>query len=198
MLRFSRSLYHWENNHANSKASRCKEALLATRLRQRRRGGWGARRCASLARIVTPDTLLRWHRELVVRKWTFAERRRPGRPRAREELVALVVRMAAENRRWGYTRIQGCDEQPWSQGRRRHDSHNPQSLSRPGLCFLLFDREQEARDDFSGGGRWPRWRKCCANEAALADLARAQPRARTRRNIASGLCELRAAIKISD
>ena len=61
-----------------------------------------------LGTIVTPDTLLRWRRELVARKWTFVERRRPGRPRTGEELVLLVVRMATENRTWGYTRIQGA------------------------------------------------------------------------------------------
>ena len=61
-----------------------------------------------LGTIVTPDTLLRWHRELVARKWTFVERRRLGRPRTREELAALVVRMATENGSWGYTRIQGA------------------------------------------------------------------------------------------
>ena len=61
-----------------------------------------------LGTIVTPETLLRWHRELVARKWTFVERRGPGRPRIREELVTLVVRMATENRSWGYTRIQGA------------------------------------------------------------------------------------------
>ena len=61
-----------------------------------------------LGTIVAPETLLRWHRELVARKWTFVERRKPGRPRIREELVALVVRMAKDNRGWGYTRIQGA------------------------------------------------------------------------------------------
>jgi len=61
-----------------------------------------------LGTIVTPETLLRWHRELVARKWTFIERRRPGRPRTRKELAALVVRMARENPSWGYTRIQGA------------------------------------------------------------------------------------------
>jgi putative transposase len=44
----------------------------------------------------------------VARKWTFVEQRPPGRPRARGELVALVVRMATENQNWGYTRIQGA------------------------------------------------------------------------------------------
>jgi putative transposase len=67
----------------------------------------GRRALHELGTIVTPETLLRWHRELVARKWTFAERRSPGRPRIRQELVALVVRMATDNRGWGYTRIQG-------------------------------------------------------------------------------------------
>ncbi len=61
-----------------------------------------------LGTIVTPETLLRWHRELVARKWTIIERRRPGRPRTRTEIEALIVRMANDNPGWGYTRIQGA------------------------------------------------------------------------------------------
>jgi putative transposase len=68
----------------------------------------GRKRLRELDTIVTPETLLRWHRELVARKWTFVERRRPGRPRTGEELVGLVVRMASEKPSWGYTRIQGA------------------------------------------------------------------------------------------
>jgi hypothetical protein len=68
----------------------------------------GRKGLRELGTIVTPDTLLRWHREFVAKKWTFIERRRPGRPRTREELVRLVVRMASENSSWGYTRIQGA------------------------------------------------------------------------------------------
>jgi putative transposase len=56
---------------------------------------------------VTPDTILRWHRELVARKWTYRARR--GRPAdAQARLRALVIRMAIENPTWGYTRIQGA------------------------------------------------------------------------------------------
>ena len=67
----------------------------------------GRKVLGELGTIVTPETLLRWHRELVAHR-TFVERRRPGRPRTREELVGLVVRMASENPSWGYTRIQGA------------------------------------------------------------------------------------------
>jgi len=56
---------------------------------------------------VTPDTILRWHRQLVARKWTYP-RRAPGRARVLREIERLVVRMAKENPTWGYTRIQGA------------------------------------------------------------------------------------------
>jgi putative transposase len=60
-----------------------------------------------VATIVTPDTLLRWHRQLVARKWTYTNRR-PSRRRVLAEIRQLVVRMAEENSTWGYTRIQGA------------------------------------------------------------------------------------------
>jgi transposase InsO family protein len=56
--------------------------------------------------IVTPATLLAWHRQLVKRKWTY-RRRGTGRPPLDLEVCRLVVRMAKDNPRWGYTRIQG-------------------------------------------------------------------------------------------
>jgi transposase InsO family protein len=61
-----------------------------------------------LGTIVTPDTLLRWHRQWIARKFDFSHCRRPGRPRTMRIVTELIVRMALENPRWGYTRIQGA------------------------------------------------------------------------------------------
>jgi hypothetical protein len=56
--------------------------------------------------IVSPQTILRWHRELVARKWTFRHRRL-GRPPLDPELLALIISMAKDNPRWGFHRIKG-------------------------------------------------------------------------------------------
>ena len=57
---------------------------------------------------VRPETLLRWHRDLVHHKWAaFGQRRGPGRPPLPPEMRALILRLARENSRWGYMRIRG-------------------------------------------------------------------------------------------
>jgi len=57
--------------------------------------------------VFTPATLLRWHREIVRRKWTFVNRPKLGRPPVSAACVELIVRLARENARWGYGKIQG-------------------------------------------------------------------------------------------
>jgi transposase InsO family protein len=74
-------------------------AVLGKRLGRKVLGEW--------ATIVTPDTILRWYRRLVASKNDFSDRRGPGRPPVINLLRKLVVRMALENRLWGYERIEG-------------------------------------------------------------------------------------------
>ncbi len=57
--------------------------------------------------VFKPDTLLKWYREWVKRKWTFRRRKQGGRPRIDPELEALVVRIAQETTHWGCNRIHG-------------------------------------------------------------------------------------------
>jgi len=91
---------------------------LAILRRQTRRSAisWTDRLCLAAASrllsranwrafIVTPATLLRWHRRLVAKRWTYS--RRVGRPPMRRDVRALVLRLARENPRWGYQRIVG-------------------------------------------------------------------------------------------
>ena len=68
----------------------------------------GRRVLEEMRSIVTPDTLLAWHRTLIARKYDGRQRRGPGRPPVAAEIRECVVRMATENRSWGYTRIQGA------------------------------------------------------------------------------------------
>jgi putative transposase len=77
-------------------ADRAFLAALARLLPRRRRQGL----------IVTPQALLRWHRQLVRRKWT-QPRRPPGRPPLDDRVRQLVLRLGRENPRWGYSRIAG-------------------------------------------------------------------------------------------
>ena len=92
-----------------------KEQMKGRRLRltddQRRRLAAKAKRLGRrtlnrVATIVTPDTLMRWHRHLIALKWTYAAKR-VGRPGLMKAIAALIVRMARQNSGWGYCWIQG-------------------------------------------------------------------------------------------
>ena len=68
----------------------------------------GGRVLQELKTLVAPETLLAWHSKLIARKYDGSKRRGPGRPRTRADIQELVIRMATENRDWGYRRIQGA------------------------------------------------------------------------------------------
>ena len=68
----------------------------------------GRKALLELDTLVSPDTLMRWHRRLVAQKWDFSRWRGPGRPGVMREIATLILRMAQENPGWGYTRIQGA------------------------------------------------------------------------------------------
>jgi transposase len=69
----------------------------------------GRKMLFNVATVVTPDTILKWHRQLVAAKWDYSQRRKEsGRARITEEVVKLVLKFAKENPTWGYDRIQGA------------------------------------------------------------------------------------------
>ena len=80
---------------------------LATKVRK-----IGLQRLREIATLVTPRTLLAWHQRLIARKYDGRGERSPGRPSTPGEVRDLILRMAVENRTWGYTRIQGALQNP--------------------------------------------------------------------------------------
>src|SRR3954454_3551873 len=97
VLRHQLAVLHRQHPRPRLRAAdRAFLAVLARILPPRRRHGL----------IVTPQTLLRWHRELVRRKWA-QPRPKPGRPPLERRVRQLVLRLGRENPRWGYARIAG-------------------------------------------------------------------------------------------
>jgi DNA-binding transcriptional LysR family regulator len=78
--------------------------------------------------IVSPDTLLRWHRRWVAQKWNFAKRRGAGRPGIMRHISQLIVRMAQENPGWGLHPHSGCVGQSQSQGWSRDNCQRVEAL----------------------------------------------------------------------
>ncbi len=132
-------------------------ASLATTLRAATAETRGLWRRAVL--VVSPDTALRWHRELVRRKWTYPVPSRQGRPRIDADLEVLILRVARENPRWGYSRIHG---EPTHLGytvgrstvrdvlKRHHVPPAPKRAVRPSTwrTFLAQQRDQILACDF--------------------------------------------------
>jgi len=88
-----------------NRAEKLTLAVLTARLRLVTRRPASALR--DVIRIVQPETVLKWHRELVRRKWLQKQKPKGGRPRMSQELEDLIVQMAQENARWGYGKIEG-------------------------------------------------------------------------------------------
>ncbi len=80
-------------------------AVLATRLK--RETNRTANQLRTTLRLFSPQTVFRWHSELVKRKWTYKHQDKGGRPRINRETTELIVRLAQENPRWGYGKIEG-------------------------------------------------------------------------------------------
>ena len=87
--------------------------LRLTDAQRRRRAAKGKalgyRVLSEVATIVTPDTILRWHRRLIAKKWDYSKKRRdPGRPPVMKVISDLSLKIARAAPSWGYTRIQGA------------------------------------------------------------------------------------------
>lgn len=67
----------------------------------------GRKALEGISEVFSPDTLLRWHRTLIARKYDGSKRRGLGRPQISEELRTAIIKIAKDNRDWGYIRIQG-------------------------------------------------------------------------------------------
>jgi putative transposase len=99
-----------ENRVLREQLRGCRLQLTDDQRRRLARKGkvLGRRALDEIAGLVRPETILRWYRELIAKKYDGTARRGPGRPRTRQRVEDLVVRFATENPGWGYTRIRGA------------------------------------------------------------------------------------------
>src|SRR6516225_2605301 len=93
---------------SNSEPSGCISMTISADAWRSGPRNWAGACFMILTTIVTPATLLAWHRKLIAKKYDGSRQRGPGRPRTPDEIRRLVVRLATENRDWGYRRIQGA------------------------------------------------------------------------------------------
>ncbi len=111
-----------------------------------------------VATIVTPETLLRWHRRLIPMKWDYSSKRGPGRPRIAETIRRLVVQFALENPWWGYTKIQGA---------LAHIGHD---ISRETIASILRENGIEPAPERSKKTTWKAFLKAHWATIAAADF----------------------------
>ena len=108
--------------------------------------------------LVTPETLLRWYRELVARKYDGSKGRRAGRPPTKVEVAALVLQMARENPTWGYTRIRGA-------------LHNlGHEVARSTIQLILSDAGIEPAPERMRRGSWAAFLKAQLGAVAATDF----------------------------
>jgi putative transposase len=88
-----------------TRAEKLTLAVLVTTLKART--GQPVRQMVNLIRLFQPETVLKWHRELVRHKWTYTRQKKGGRPRIEPKVEDLIIRLARENSRWSYGKIQG-------------------------------------------------------------------------------------------
>jgi hypothetical protein len=120
---------------------------------------------------VTPATILRWHRNLIARKRTFTERRRPGRPSTGSSIKSLILRMARENPSRGHRRIQGevarlgypiAASTVWRRGRPYRPADHPAKtlwvprIRLPGVTWGFPVRRASAARERQDAGSWHR------------------------------------------
>jgi putative transposase len=118
----------------------------------------GRKALMGVACIVTPDTLLRWYRKLVARKYDGSRRRGPGRPPTQTALADLVIRMASSNPGWGYTRVRGA---------LRNLGHD---LGRSTIKRILADADIEPAPERSKRTSWATFLKAHSGAIAAMDF----------------------------
>ncbi len=118
----------------------------------------GRKLLGQVCTLVTPETVLRWYRTLIARKYDGSDKRRPGRPRVAESIEALVVRMAQENGTCGYGRIQGALD------------NLGHSISRSTIARILKDHGIEPAPQRRRGMSWKTFLKAHWDLLAATDL----------------------------